>query len=201
MPLSQGDDAHWTPMIRRSGVLAAVLAVLFVLTACSGGGGSRTYTFQGATKLGSLIPVADRKPAGDVRAPLLDGHGDFRLSGDKGKVVLLNFWATWCPPCRVEAPQLDNVYRAYKAKDVLIVGVDTKDFPRSKPESFVSDNQITYPIVFDEQGESIVTLGSIPGSLPFSVLVDRQGRVAAVYIGPVTPKDLSPVLDQLRAET
>jgi thiol-disulfide isomerase/thioredoxin len=188
-------------MIRRSGVLAAVLAAVFVLAGCSGDGGSKTYTFQGATKLGSLIPVADRKPAGDVHAPLLDGDGTYRLSADKGKVVLLNFWATWCPPCRVEAPQLDNVYRAYKAKDVLIVGVDTKDFPRSKPESFVSDNQITYPIVFDEQGESIVTLGSIPGSLPFSVLVDRQGRVAAVYIGPVTPKDLSPVLNQLRAET
>jgi thiol-disulfide isomerase/thioredoxin len=188
-------------MNARSGVLAAVLAAVLALAGCSGDSGSATYTFSGATKIGALIPVHDRKPAGDVHAGMLDRDGTYRLSADKGTVVLLNFWATWCPPCRVETPQLDNVYRAYKAKDVTIVGVDTKDFPRSKPQAFVTDNQITYPIVYDEQGESIVTLGSIPGSLPFSVLIDKQGRVAAVYLGPVTPKDLASPLNQLRAET
>jgi thiol-disulfide isomerase/thioredoxin len=192
-------------MTARSGVLAAPLAAVLVLSGllagCSGDNSSNTYTFSGATKLGALIPEHDRKTAGDVHAPLLDGNRTYRLSSDKGTVVVLNFWATWCPPCRVETPQLDNVYRAYRAKDVTIVGVDTKDFPRSKPQAFVADNQITYPIVYDEQGESIVALGSIPGSLPFSVLIDKQGRVAAVYLGAITPKDLTPPLNQLRAET
>jgi thiol-disulfide isomerase/thioredoxin len=192
-------------MNARSGVLAALLAAVLVLAGllagCSSDSGSKAYAFSGATKVGSLIPEHDRKPAADVHAPLLDGGKTYRLSSDKGAVVVLNFWATWCPPCRVETPQLDNVYRAYKAKDVTIVGVDTKDFPRSKAQAFVTDNQITYPMVYDEQGESIVALGSIPGSLPFSVLIDKQGRVAAVYLGAVTPKDLTSPLNRLRAET
>jgi thiol-disulfide isomerase/thioredoxin len=187
-------------MNARSGLLAAALTAVLVLTGCTSGVSS-TYRFNGATKLGSLIPDQDRKPAGDVHANMLSGDGTYRLSADKGKVVVLNFWATWCGPCRVETPQLDALYRRVRNKGVTIVGIDTKNFPRSSAQSYVTENKISYPMAYDEQGESILALGGIPSALPFSVLVDKQGRVAAVYLGGVTPKDLTPALDKLRAET
>lgn len=184
-------------------LLATAVAAVLALAGCSGTGTAKTYQFDGSTKIGSLIPVHDRKPAEDVSGALLSGGGTYRLAAQKGKVVLINFWASWCTPCRVESPQLDNVYRALKNKGVTIVGVDTKDFPRSKPQSFVADNQISFPVVYDEKGEIALALGNIPANgLPFSVLVDKDGRVAAVYIGrPLTPKDITPVLDTLRGET
>lgn len=185
----------------RSALLAAALSAALAVTSCTSDSNSSTYRFDGATKLGQLIPVSDRKPAGDVQAPLLDGAGTYRLASDKGKVVIVNFWATWCAPCRVESPQLDLLYRADRSKGVTVVGIDTKDFPSSKAKSFVGDNKISYPIAYDEQGKSIIALGNIPASLPFSVLIDRDGRVAAVYLGALTPKDLQAPLAELRAET
>jgi thiol-disulfide isomerase/thioredoxin len=187
-------------MNARSALLAAALSAALVVTGCTSSTGSGTYRFSGATKVGKLIPVPDRKPAGDVQAPLLDGKGTYRLGADKGKVVVVNFWATWCAPCRVESPQLDLLYRSVRNKGVTIVGIDTKDRP-SQAKSFVADNKISYPIAYDEQGKSIITLGNIPSDLPFTVLIDRGGRVAAVYLGALTPKDLQAPLAALRAET
>lgn len=188
--------------LRRRAVLAiaAALAALVALSACSGSD-SKDYRFTGAQQVGKLIPVKDRKPAQNVGGSKLSGTGDYSLASDRGKVVVLNFWATWCSPCTVETPQLDNVYRAYRAKGVTIVGVDTKNFPRSSAQQFVQNYNITYPMVYDEKGEIALKLGNIPANgLPFSVLVDKHGRVAAVYITLLTPKDLEPVLNTLRRE-
>jgi peroxiredoxin len=190
------------PMTARTGLLAAALSAVLVVSGCtSGSGKSNTYKFTGATKVGALIPVAQRKPADNIEVPNLDGNGTFRLSADKGKVVVLNYWATWCPPCRIESPQLDTVYRAMRDKGVTVVGIDTKNAPRSLATSFVKDNKLSYPMAYDEKGESVLALGSIPTNLPFSVLIDKQGRVAAVYFGALNLKDLTPPLTQLRTET
>jgi peroxiredoxin len=134
---------------------------------------------------------------------LQDANGKpVRLSDFKGKVVLLNFWATWCGPCTTETPQFDSVYRANKAKGVDFIGIDTKETSTDAAKAFVHDNDISYPIVSDEQGETAVALGKIPAlALPFTVILDKQQRVAAVYLHPLTPKDLQPVLDKLRAES
>jgi thiol-disulfide isomerase/thioredoxin len=181
--------------------VAVVVTAVLVLAGCSDSNHGSGYHFSGFSKLGSIIPSSDRQPAENATGTLLDG-GKFDLAASKGKIVLLNFWATWCPPCVVETPQLDLVYRAYRSKGVEFFGIDTKNYPAGEAKSFVADNKITYPMVYDEEGSVAVQLGSIPTSgLPFSVLLDRQGRVAAVYNGPVTPKDLEPVLDRLRAES
>jgi len=127
----------------------------------------------------------------------------FTLSSQKGKVVVLNFWASWCAPCQNEAPGLDDVYRQNKAKGVTIVGLDVKDFNKDNANSFITDKKITYPNVYDPTASSALQLGKVPLSigLPWTVVVDKQQRVAAVYTGQVLPKDLQPVLDTLTAES
>ena len=188
-------------------VATAVIAAVVVLLAagCTGkdavdqtAGGQ--FRFVSGTGLGTTYPVADRKKAGDFTGQLLDG-GTLTLSGDAGHVVVINFWATWCGPCTTEAPQFDSVYRSDKARGADFIGIDTKDI-RNKAQAFVKDNNISYPIIFDEPGASAIALGEIPLiSLPFTVLIDKQGRIAAVYLGQLSGKDLQPVLDKLVAET
>ncbi|TAM86726.1 MAG: TlpA family protein disulfide reductase [Jatrophihabitans sp.] len=189
-------------------LLAGLLAVAVVGTACTGKDAvNRTagnqFRFVGGTATGRTYPVADRKPAGDFSEPLLDGKGTFTLSRERGKVVVVNFWATWCGPCQVETPQFDTVYRQYQASHpgaVAFVGIDTKD-QRGDAETFVRHYDISYPIVFDEPGETAIRLGKIPAlGLPFTVLIDRSGRVAGVYLNVMTPADLEPLLDTLLAE-
>jgi peroxiredoxin len=185
-------------------VLAIALCGALLLAACSGKdavvqGQSNGYNFVSANKLGATIAPADRKKAGDFTGTLLDG-GNYSLSEQAGKVVVVNFWATWCGPCTAETPEFDSIYRQYQTKGVTFVGIDTKDEP-SKAKAFVRDNQISYPIVFDQQGKTAITLGRIPANaLPFTVLIDEQGRVAAVYLGAVASGDLTPTLNTLLKE-
>lgn len=184
----------------------AALVAALVLAGCTGkdavdqnAGGQ--FRYVSGTSVGKTYPPADRKKAGQISGPLFSG-GTFHLAQTAGKVVVINYWATWCGPCTTETPQFDTVYRAYKGKGVDFVGIDTKDSPESHGRAFVKDNDISYPMVYDEQGETAVRLGKIPAlALPFTVLIDKQGRVAAVYLKPLAPKDLEPVLNQLLAES
>jgi thiol-disulfide isomerase/thioredoxin len=186
------------------GAVVACVAGVSLLTACTGTNavdqGTGAYRFVSANSSGSLIAAKDRHKVGVVSGSLLNG-GTFTLSQDLGKVTVINFWATWCGPCKTETPQFDSVYRQYKSRGVTFVGVDTKEGDKDAPRAFVKDNNISYPIVFDEIGQTAVELGKIPSqSLPFTVLVDKQGRIAAVYIAKLEPKDLEPVLTKLIAE-
>ena len=136
-----------------------------------------------------------------MTGPLLAG-GNYQLSQDRGKVVLLNFFASWCGPCKVESPQLDSLYQARKAQGFSLVGLDVKDPSKGQLQSFVDNKKLTYPIVVDEPAKTALQLGDVPlVGLPASVLIDKQGRVAAVYPNEVFVKDLDPVLDQLSKET
>ncbi|HEY8300878.1 MAG TPA: TlpA disulfide reductase family protein [Jatrophihabitans sp.] len=182
--------------------LAILAAATIALASCSSsGGGSGAYSFAGAQKVGTLIPVADRKPVPAFSGPLLSG-GTYNLSAYKGKAVVVNFWGTWCPPCVVETPQFQTVYQAYKNRGVSFVGIDIKDGTRDAPRSFVADHHITYPMIYDETGETALRMGNIRvQATPFTVLLDREHRVAGVYVSPLTPRDLGPMLDKLSAGT
>lgn len=172
-----------------------------VLSACTSSAASDgTYTYHGSQALGTLIPLADRKPVHPFTGSLLGG-GAYRLAQDAGKVTVVNFWGSWCGPCQVETPQFGLVYDAYKSRDVQFVGIDIKEASQDKPEAFVKDHQIHYPIVYDENGTTAVELGNISTqAVPFTVLLDKQHRVAAVYTLRLAPADLEPMLNKLLAE-
>src|SRR5262249_54578451 len=147
-----------------------------------------TFKFHSGTPLGQLYPMADRRPAGSFSGTLLDS-GTTSLAATRGKVVVINFWAAWCAPCKTETPQFDLVYRKMKRRGVDFIGVDTKD-SKSNAQAFVHDYNISYPIIYDEQGATALRIGDLPAmALPFTVLLDKRGRVAAVYIERLTAKD------------
>ena len=177
-----------------------------LLGACAGGSNSvdqsagGDFRYVGATTKGHTIPLADRKLAGNASAPYLDGTKKFTLDSMRGQVVVLNYWASWCDPCRTETPGLEKTYTATKADGVAFVGVDVKD-EKSGAASFVKQHGVTYPIVFDEIAKTALQLGRVPTfALPSTVVIDRSGRVAAVYSGPVQQGDLQPVVTALARE-
>jgi thiol-disulfide isomerase/thioredoxin len=193
-------------MSRLFRVLAATLAGVLLLSGCTGkdavdqsAGGE--FRFVSATSIGKTIAEKDRKTVGNVTGDLIGGT-PYALASDKGKVVVINFWATWCGPCKTETPQFDSLYRQVKDQGVNFVGVDTKELSRDAANAFISDNHISYPILWDEPGKTALQLGHVPSmSLPFTVVIDKSQRVAAVYLGAVAPADLSPVLTALVAES
>jgi thiol-disulfide isomerase/thioredoxin len=195
-------------MLRRVRPLVALLLAVVTagaLAACTGkdavdqsAGGE--FHFVTATQPGHVYAEGDRKPVGAVTGTLIGG-GAFSLAADQGKVVVINFWATWCGPCKTETPQLDALYRQLRPQGVDFVGVDVKELSRDAGNAFITDNNISYPILWDEPGKTALELGHVPStSLPFTVVIDKQQRVAAVYLQVLTPGDLTPVLSSLIAE-
>lgn len=186
-------------LLAATAISTAVLALSACTNSTQSNSASCDFHFTSANKSGTTIAEAKRKTC-EVTGNLIDG-GTYSLAQDKGKVVVLNFWAAWCAPCQVETPQFDLMYRQNKAKGVDFVGIDTKDI-KSNAKSFIADHDITFPIVYDEPGETALALGNLPvQGMPFSVVIDKQSRVAGVYIGRQSPADLQPVLNALLTET
>lgn len=119
-----------------------------------------------------------------------------------GQVVVLNLWGQWCGPCRAEAAGLEQVYTATKDSGVAFLGINVKDPQRDKPQDFVRNNKISYPSIYDPSLRSLIALGSkYPTSvIPSTIVLDRQHRVAAVFLKALTPSDLQPVVTRLAAE-
>jgi thiol-disulfide isomerase/thioredoxin len=197
-----------TRRVRRYSRLLVLLLIasLGALVGCSGGsdavdqaaGGE--YRFVSGTPTGQTIPAADRKAAPTVEGSLLSG-GNWDLQAHRGKVVVLNFWASWCGPCRVESPDFDQVYRATKADGVDFVGVAVKD-RKVESQKFVANHKISYPSLFDPTGRATVQRfrDLRVGGFPFTIIIDKQGRVAAVYVSALLQQDIEPVVTKLAAE-
>lgn len=134
------------------------------------------------------------QPAPDFELKNLAGE-TIHLSNFKGKLVLVNFWATWCAPCRAETPELQAASVEYKDQLVIIgVNLTTNDTPTQVP-TFVEEFGITFPIVLDETGE-VSKMYQVMG-LPTSVLIDRDGIVRDVRLGPISQAYLEAKLAKL----
>ena len=143
-----------------------------------------------------IAKPAARKPANDFSLPGRDGK-PVKLSSLKGKVVLLDFWATWCTGCKVEIPWFIEFDKAYRAKGLAADGVAMDDEGWKKVEPYLKEHPISYTVVagnFDAAGPYGIT------ALPVTVLIDRAGRVAARHVGVVDRKAFEGELKQLLAE-
>lgn len=177
---------------------ALAVAALFVLAGCGGASGSGAGGTAGG--LSALVEVkpADRKPAPAVSGDLLDGTGRFELSTVRGQVLVVNFWASWCSPCRAEAADLEKVYQATKAKRVSFLGVNIQD-GRDKAIAF-ERGRVSYPSIFDPAGRTALDWDVPPNTIPATIVIDREGRVAVVIRTAVTKANLQPIVERVAAE-
>ena len=183
--------------------MLAVAAVL--VTGCSTGshavdvdnGGE--FRFEQVTPAGEVIPEADRAAAPTFSGRLLDG-ADFSSSSLDGHVAVLNFWGSWCAPCRVESPAFQQVYAEVESQGVQFLGLNVKD-QEQLASAFVESKGITYPSVFDPRGQVALAFRDYPPkAIPSTIVLDAQGRVAAVYTGEVEQGDLRSVIDRVLKE-
>ena len=123
-----------------------------------------------------------RPPAPEVTLPWLDGRGRGSLADLRGKVVVLNYWASWCEPCRAESPLLERWHRTMVRRGGTVLGVDVLDVS-SDAKAFVRRYELSYPMLRDADGRTQRQLGVV--AYPETIVVDREGRIAAVQRGPV----------------
>ena len=138
-----------------------------------------------------------RPPAREVTGELLDG-GQYDLAQDRGKVVVVNFWGSWCSPCRAEADDLEKTYGATKAKGVTFLGVNTRD-DRDAAKAF-EQGQVTYPSIFDYEGKVALKFDVTQTSTPSTLILDRQGRIAVALRRATTVAELQPLVERIAAE-
>ncbi|GHE11782.1 hypothetical protein GCM10010339_72780 [Streptomyces alanosinicus] len=177
--------------------MSPVLTALLALAACT----PRQDPDASADSLVNRVPAAGREAAPDLAGTDLDGRR-IRLSAYRGKVVVLNVWASWCGPCRAEAPELSRAQQHLAAKGVQVLGVDT-DADRSQGRAFASDHRLAYPSLYDAGSRQLVRrlpAKYLARALPFTLFIDRDGRIAAQGLSSFTETDVRtvtrPLLDE-----
>ncbi len=133
-------------------------------------------------------------PAPDFTLQLFDG-GAFRLSEHRGKVVVVNYWASWCPPCRDEARALERVWQRYRDGGVVLVGVNIWDSERDAG-AFLRQYRVSYPNGPDPQGHAAIEYG-VTG-IPETFFIRPDGTIARHWLGPLTDAQLAAFIEEAR---
>jgi cytochrome c biogenesis protein CcmG, thiol:disulfide interchange protein DsbE len=171
-------------MRRLAAALALTAAAAAMLAGCAGLGGTDV----------SVIPEGERTPAPAFRAEALDGASEVALSDYAGRPVVLNFWASWCEPCRREMPALVEFAKA--TPGVAVVGLATTDQPAAS-RAFAREYGIGFDLASDRAG-STANIYGVTG-LPATVFIDAEGRVAQTAFGELTREQFDAYADELGA--
>lgn len=186
-------------------VLLAAAAALTLVAGCStskdavDSSGEFQFVAPGGQTRITYDPAGSRGRVGELAGDSLLRPGTrVGVNDYPGKVVVLNIWGSWCGPCRTEAPELQ--YVASSAKDTVVLGVDVRD-DRQAAQDFARDRKLTYDSIYDFPGRTLTALSGYPRNVvPSTVVLDRQHRVAAVFLLPVGASDLMPLVARLAAE-
>lgn len=142
----------------------------------------------------SLVSFSNNVKAPDFN--LKDQYGVVHsLENYKGKVIFLNFWATWCPPCKKEMPDIENIYKEYgeNKKDVVILGVNSEK--ENEVKKFLKDKGYTFPTVIDENSE--VMRKYFIQAFPTSFVIDKEGNVYGYVMGGLTKEQIKQVIEEV----
>lgn len=179
--------------------LVAVVLTAAVAAGALAGCGSESWEKSCTTGSDNVIECApDQRPeAREVTGDLLDG-GTYDVANDKGNVVVVNFWGSWCNPCRAEADDLESTFQATKASKVSFIGVNVRD-DRDAAKRF-EQGRVTYPSIFDPDGRVALQFDVTQVSTPATLILDRQGRIAAAIRRSTTVAELQPIVERVAAE-
>jgi peroxiredoxin len=159
------------------------IAAAFALCAALSITGCNQYS---STVRAAVKAENERKPAPDFNLKDADGK-PVKLSDYRGKVVLLNFWATWCGPCKIEIPWFMDFEQTYKDKNFAVLGVSLDDDGWDAVKPYIQEKKINYRVMIGT--ETVAQMYGDVDSLPTTFMIDRDGRVAAVHIGLVSKSD------------
>jgi cytochrome c biogenesis protein CcmG/thiol:disulfide interchange protein DsbE len=141
-----------------------------------------------AASLGNAVNEGERPAAPEFSLERLDGDGTISLASLRGKAVVLNFWASWCEPCKEESEVLESVWQEYRGRDVVFVGIDARD-ALSEAIEFAERYELSYPLAYDGPGKTVGRYG-VTG-FPETWFVSPDGRLVGERIqGPVTEEQL-----------
>lgn len=156
------------------------------MSACSSGAGTGDKGYVDGTGVMTRLVAEERKKPGEVSGTTLDGD-ELSLEQYAGKVIVLNVWGSWCPPCRNEARLLGAAARELAPEGVVFVGVNTKDSSPDQGLAYEKRYDVPYPSFYDPSGRTLLAFkGTLnPSAIPSTVVIDAQGRVAASILGEV----------------
>lgn len=170
------------------------LGLALLAPACSGDAGADPsgLSIKAATSYNiTSYAVGERWAPRSWRGPQLDG-GTLRSADLVGSVTVVNFWASWCGPCRVEQAELEKLWKQYAGRGVRFVGINVRD-TKANARAHLEEFGVTYPSVFN-QDSLIAYKFRVIHFIPTTFVLDRRGRVAAKIIGPTVERDLTAVL-------
>lgn len=201
IPACAGTTIGWTRKmyVRGARPALAALAAAFVLSACTAPpSGGRPQSQVRAADTVPAVPDLDPAPRAGRPAPdfaLADLRGNtVRLSDLRGKVVFINFWASWCGPCQQEMPEIEKVYQKYVDKGVVFLGVDIQE-SSSVVRQFVQRGGYNWTFLLDATG--LVTSRYGVTAIPTSFFVDRNGVIREVYLGALDKRGVESRLSNL----
>lgn len=149
--------------------------------------------FVSAAAATKIYPSGKRPEAPTVAGTLLDG-AKYNLASDRGHVVVMNFWGSWCAPCRKEAADLQSVHAATENAGVKFVGVNIRD-EQDPANAYDQAHDITYPSIFDPSGRVALQFAQVPPSaIPSTLVIDATGHIAAIHLGSTTAKQLTDMI-------
>jgi len=181
------------------------LIVLLIVAAGAAGFGVFRWMDRGTpapqADTAAAMPAATQHMTADEALALkmasLDGGGKKSLADFKGKAVLLNFWATWCQPCRQEIPLLVKLQAQYAAQGLTVVGIATDETNEKDVQAFLKKMVVNYPMLMgtDDVANLVAAFGGTLIGLPYTLVLDRTGKVLSIHAGELHPEEAQKLVD------